>query len=377
MHAADKHIPPVAIPTGDRHIQYAPDQETLQALLESYAAGGMIDFFLADTHTASLCLPQVKDCFPGFGEARLMVIEAGEAGKTPETLHRIWKALLEGGAGRQSRLFIVGGGTVTDSGGFAASTFRRGIPFIHIPTTLLAMADAAIGGKTAVNLGPLKNQAGTFAFPEAVIIHPPFLLTLPEEELLSGYAEMVKTAIVADKDLFEALLQMDANAMGRDKLVEAHGGGLIMKAALLKAGICVRDPFDRGSRQVLNFGHSVGHALESLYGSRGQLLRHGFAVAAGMVCESFMAMQLAGLPAGQQRRIEEYLLATFPAVDYSKEDLSEILHLMGYDKKNERGGLRLSLPESIGSCRTGVACTEALVVESLSYYLEITKSPGR
>lgn len=367
----------MAIPCGGYSLHHAGTTESLTTLMAGYARQEDKIFFLADTLTAIHCLPPVRERFTRFDERAVIIIEAGEPSKTAATSERIWHALMEGGAGRGSLLFNLGGGVVTDLGGYAASTFRRGIPFVNVPTTLLGMVDAAIGGKTAVNLGHVKNQAGTFAFPEAVIIHPPFLHTLPKDELLAGYAEMLKTAIVGGKELFDTLLQMDAGAMGSDDFVQATDGGLIMKAALLKADICARDPFDRGIRQVLNFGHSVGHALEALYGGRGQVLRHGYAVAAGMVCEAWLAVRLAGLPAGQQQRIEDHLLAGFPAVDYREEDLPEILRLMGYDKKNERGGLRLSLPESIGSCRSGVACPEALVLESLSHYLKITKSRGR
>lgn len=367
----------MTIPCGGYSLHHAGTTESLATLMAGYARQEEKNFFLADAQTAVHCLPPVMERFARFDERAVIIIEAGEPGKTAATLEGIWHALLEGGAGRGSLLFNLGGGVVTDLGGFAASTFRRGIPFVNVPTTLLGMVDAAIGGKTAVNLGPVKNQAGTFAFPEAVIIHPPFLHTLPKDELLAGYAEMLKTAIVGGKELFDALLQMDAAAMGSDDFVRAPDGGLIMKAALLKAGICAQDPFDRGIRQVLNFGHSVGHALEALYHGRGQVLRHGYAVAAGMLCEAWMAVQLAGLPTEEHERMERYILDNFPATAYSNDDLPELARLMGYDKKNDCGELRLSLPQSIGSCRTGVACPEALVLESLSRYLEITKSRFR
>lgn len=294
---------------------------------------------LADTHTARHCLPRVLP--------RLslpdppLIVPAGEAFKSLDTARDLWERLLYLGADRRALLLNLGGGVITDLGGFVAATYKRGIAFVHIPTSLLAQVDAAIGGKTGVDLGYGKNLVGTFTDPAAVLIDPGFLETLPGDEWRSGLAEMIKHGVIGDTDLFARLETLpDAGALTPED---------IRRAAAFKRKVVLADPFERGLRRILNFGHTFGHALESLALERGAPIRHGDAVAAGMRLEAWLSMELAGLPQGDLDRLRILLDRHFPRLHPDLFDPEALMPYLLMDKKNRDGGIGLVLLERPGT----------------------------
>jgi 3-dehydroquinate synthase len=263
----------------------------------------------------------------------------------------------------------LGGGMITDIGGFAASTYKRGMRFINVPTSLLGMVDAAIGGKTGANLGSAKNQVGSFALPEAVIICPVFLKTLPEEELISGYAEIVKIALAFDKELWEQIKDIKVQKEQSEQLIKKLSDVILWKSIQIKVSTVQKDMHDRNIRQGLNFGHSIGHALEAFYQSKGRTLPHGFAVAAGIICEAYISTKLSSLKYRSFQDIEDYIHATFPSIEIKKSDIDNICIMLRHDKKNIRGDFRMSLLEAPGKIKVGVICPEEVIRESLSHYI--------
>lgn len=336
-------------------------QDDFPEVVTKYIGETEKNLILADTNTAKLCFPVLQSFLPSYRYEDLIVVDAGDDEKNITSLHYIWSALLHQGADRNTMLVNLGGGMITDIGGFAASTFKRGIPFIHIPTTLLGMVDAAIGGKTAINISKVKNQAGTFARPEAVIIYPEFLRSLPEEEVLAGYAEVLKTAIAFDRELYYELLETSPDEVSMEDIIR--------KTATIKNDITSRDFYDRGERQGLNFGHTIGHGLEALYLSKGQEIKHGYAVAAGMICETYISFKVLNLPEQGLQQITDYIKRSFPQAKFREKDIYDILALINHDKKKFGGKIRMSLLNGIGNCKFGVAVPQDIVVDSLKYYL--------
>jgi len=330
------------------------------------------DFVLADSNTARHCFPLIKSILINIDEDRLITIDPGEAEKNISTLQHIWSSLQEKGADRDSRLFNLGGGIITDIGGFAASTYKRGIDFIHIPTSLMGMADAAIGGKTAVNLGEIKNQLGMFALPKAVLIYPGFLETLPWDELLSGYAELIKISLAFDSSLWESLQDIRFTEPDKDKITKQLYESILLKAVSLKAGVAEKDLYDRAERQCLNFGHSVGHALEAFHLSSGAEIKHGIAIAAGMICEAYISGRLAGLDNREENIITDYILEYFPKVRFEEKDIDEIIIMMRHDKKSRDKNILMSLLRAPGTCNYGVKCPEEIIRDSLLHYLKLS-----
>jgi 3-dehydroquinate synthase len=369
MHQGQQHKQPDSISLMGSMI-YFTDLPGLAGLLKKYGAGGEDAFFLADRNTAHHCLPLIRELTGGPDDKRLMVVDPGDDQKNIHNLHQVWRFLLHAGAGRHSRLFNLGGGMITDMGGFAASAYHRGIAFIHLPGSLTAMADAAIGGKTGLNLCGIKNQLGSFSLPEAVIICPAFLRTLPAGELLAGYAEVVKTALLADAELWEELSPGCKTRPVHEELLQTVDSQLLYRVAAIKAGIVEGDYHDHGLRQCLNFGHSIGHALEALYREQGKPLRHGIAVAAGMVCESIIANRLTLMKDEQLEEISACLLSLFPAVEFMPDDVDSLLAYMRHDKKNARHKKLFSLVTKPGHCLQGISCSDEHIRQALVLYLE-------
>ena len=279
-------------------------------------------FVLTDVNVAALWLPEVKHWL-GIEDAETLVIEPGEQHKTLQTVQQVWTSLLHQGADRHAVLVNVGGGVVTDLGGFAASCYQRGIRFVHVPTTLLAMVDASIGGKTGVDMAGFKNQIGTFAQPLEVMINPICLSTLPERELLSGMAEMIKYGFIADP----SLLKIDMNNFEQ----------YILSAGRIKREIVDRDEKEQGERKILNFGHTLGHAFESLSFITGLPLTHGEAVAIGMWCALWLSVKQCGLPEKVLRDYEPKLNMLLSMASVAEMDVEALLGFVDHDKKN-RGG---------------------------------------
>jgi 3-dehydroquinate synthase len=290
---------------------------------------------LVDENTRRDCWPLLE---PHLDNPLLIEIPAGEAHKNLETCQYIWSQMLEGGLDRRSVLLNLGGGVVGDMGGFCASTYKRGIDFVQIPTTLLAQVDASIGGKLGVDFQHYKNMVGLFSDPQAVFIHLPFLQTLPARELRSGYAEVIKHSLVGDAGLWGELQSHPDPAT-------VNWEEILPRALMVKKKIVEADPLEKGLREVLNFGHTVGHAIETWALSQGHDVLHGEAVAAGMISEVRLSHQHVGLPEGEMNRIIAFLEKVFPPPPLPTED--ELTLLMQKDKKNQGGKLRMVMLEAI------------------------------
>lgn len=294
---------------------------TLEALKHILTDASKV-FVLTDSNVAALWLPEVKHWL-GIEDAETLVIEPGEQHKTLQTVQQVWTSLLRQGADRYSVLVNVGGGVVTDLGGFAASCYQRGIRFVNVPTTLLAMVDASFGGKTGVDMAGFKNQIGTFALPLDVVVNPICLSTLPDRELLSGITEMIKYGFIADP----SMLKIDKNNYEQ----------YILRAGRIKQEIVDRDQKEQGERKILNFGHTLGHAFESLSYVSGLPLTHGEAVAIGMWCALWLSVKQCGLPEKVLRDYESKLKMLLSLAPMAEMDVEALLGVVVHDKKN-RGG---------------------------------------
>jgi 3-dehydroquinate synthase len=325
-------------------------------------------FILADSNTFKFCYPILISAIPGLAAADVLEITPGEEGKTIENAAKIWNWLSGHGADRRSLLINLGGGVVTDLGGFAATTFARGISFINIPTTLMGMADAATGGKNGVNLSGVKNQAGTFSFPLAVYIVPGFLATLDKRHLRSGFAEILKSALVADAARWRALKRLDTGTFIDPKPDEKLWEKFIFEALRVKNDIVNRDPFERKERKLLNFGHTIGHAFESLWLSEGTPVTHGEAVAMGMICEAWLSHSIAGLSQAALDDITGYITSAFGYFPVAPHEIGELVRLISHDKKNNAGTTRFTLISAPGQGVVNRECSTELVKESLEYY---------
>ncbi|PPL04424.1 3-dehydroquinate synthase [Parapedobacter indicus] len=319
---------------------------------------------LTDRNTCTHCLPLLQDALPGFDGYDVIEVDPGEENKNIDFCVGIWRMMLDFGADRQSLLINLGGGVVTDMGGFTASTFKRGIDFVQVPTTLLAQVDASVGGKTGVDMDNVKNIIGTFAQPKAVFIASTFLRTLEKRQLVSGFAEVIKHGLIADRPFYEAVKELDATALSLEH---------IRHSVSIKNKVVTEDPLERGLRKILNFGHTIGHALEgySLANDRNPLL-HGEAIAAGMICEAYLAHRLNGLSEKALEDIINTFRRHFPDYSYTREIYDELLVLMKNDKKNAGNRIGFALPGAVGQCSIDVFVEESLIVESLDFYRKIT-----
>ena len=313
-------------------------------------------FILTDENVAPFWLPEVE-YWLNCKNAVEIVIKAGERHKILQTIQRIWKTLMKHHADRNALLINLGGGVITDLGGFAASVYKRGIKFINVPTTLLAMVDAAIGGKTGIDFGGAKNQIGTFAQAEEVLIDPVFLKTLPEREILSGMAEMLKYGFVADPNL----LQVNKESY-KD---------FILRASEIKREIVEKDPTEKGLRKILNFGHTIGHAIESHCLTTDYPLLHGEAVALGMGAALWLSMKQCGLDEKVMRDYENKLpmLLSEAELNLAEADVEPIMAYLVHDKKNLGNKPQFVLLKAIGQPVWNVEVETERVKEALSYIL--------
>jgi 3-dehydroquinate synthase len=317
-------------------------------------------FILTDSNTQKHCLPLLPETLKSVSET--ITISSGEENKNLENCAHIWQKLTEKEADRNSLLINLGGGMVTDIGGFAASTYKRGISYINIPTTLLGMTDASIGGKTGINFQHFKNQLGLFSAPELIIISPKFLKSLPFRELISGFAEVIKYALIADKNLWEELQDFDS---GSGK----NWQSIIEKCVTIKQKITVEDPFEKGLRKILNFGHTIGHALESysIEKDPGKSLLHGEAIALGMIAETYLSQFKNNLSSAELQLITTYFRNIFRSFSITENEYEKLISLMRNDKKNKRNEIRFALLEKIGKANWDVNCTEKEIMEALDY----------
>ena len=314
-------------------------------------------FILTDENVAPFWLPEVAywlRCDPAVD----IIIKPGEQNKNLQIVQRIWKTLLKHHADRNALLINLGGGVITDLGGFAASTYKRGIKFFNIPTTLLAMVDAAIGGKTGIDFGGGKNQIGTFAEAEAVLIKPDFLMTLPERELLSGMAEMLKYGYIADANLLKVNLDN----------YQQH----IARCGEIKREIVAQDPTEKGLRKILNFGHTLGHAIESHCLTTDFPLLHGEAVALGMAAALWLSEKQCGLDKKVLKEYEKKLpmLLSEAEMNLAEDNLDAILAYLALDKKNKGEKPQFVLLEAVGKPVWNVEVEPELVKQALAFIID-------
>ena len=324
---------------------------------------------LTDSHTKAHCLPLIQDRVLALKDADVLEIDAGESAKTLISCEKIWQQLSDLHADRKTLLINLGGGMVCDTGGFAASVFLRGIDFIHIPTTLLSMVDSAVGGKTGINFAGLKNQVGTFSRPAAVFISPVWLRTLPEREVRSGFAEMIKHALFSSREKWDTLSQI-TSLDGIDWIPA------IRESVILKNRIVNADFRDRHQRKTLNFGHTIGHALES-YSLRSHTdpLKHGEAVALGMIGELFLSEQLVHLPAATAASAIAFLSNHFNHLRL-EFDKAEVLEHMKCDKKNEGARIKFVLLNDIGHPLINQQPGEEMIYKAMDFIFEHTGKPA-
>ncbi|CAN5918443.1 3-dehydroquinate synthase [soil metagenome] len=323
-------------------------------------------FILVDENSLQHCVPQLVSRVKKLAEAEIIELESGERNKTIDVCVNVWRVLGELGADRHSLLINVGGGVITDMGGFIAATFKRGIAFVNMPTTLLAQIDASVGGKTGVDLDGLKNEIGMFVDPKEIFVFPGFLRSLPRKQMLSGFAEALKHGLVADADYWQKLITVNiADDVSWDEI--------ILRSIRIKSDIVQNDPFETGRRKILNFGHTIGHALESFFLERGEAsLLHGEAVVAGMICESWMSNQLAGLKENELEEIKYTLLQLYGTVNVDSMDDHRLIELMRHDKKNESGSINFTLLDAIGKPIINKKAAATDIIEALNYYRNIS-----
>lgn len=318
-------------------------------------------FLLCDEHTFEHCLPTLLFNCPILNEAEIIELESGEQHKNMETCMQVWGALTDAGADKKSLLLNLGGGVITDLGGFVASTFKRGIDFVNIPTTLLSMVDASVGGKTGVDFEDIKNHIGTTYEPKGVFVNPVFLESLSERHVRNGYAEVIKIALIADAEFWNDIKQSDTTA-------HFYSEELITHAIELKNAIVKKDLRENDLRKSLNFGHSVGHALESALLKQKKDILHGEAVAFGIIIESIIAHRLKLIGKKDLNEICGYIDAIYPKIKLSAETKKLLFEYIFHDKKNEDGLLNFALPDCVGKYRLQSGITEEQISEALAMY---------
>lgn len=320
-------------------------------------------FVIVDENTSSYCLPNFLAQLATDVEIEIIELEAGEQYKNIETCMHIWQALIDLGGDRKSIVINLGGGVITDIGGFIACTFKRGIEFINVPTTLLGMVDAAIGGKNGVDLGVLKNQIGIIREPKAVLVDTSFLETLPQEEMRSGLAEMLKHGLIYDKEYWN-------NFKNLSSLNTEDLNGLIHQSVQIKNTIVSEDLTENGIRKSLNFGHTLGHAIESycLENLNKPTLLHGHAVAIGMILESYISKEKGLLSNEEYHEIKYILSEYFEKVEFTAHDIEKIIELLIFDKKNEFGKVQFALLDGIGNIKINQFCDNDLIIKAFNDY---------
>ena len=311
---------------------------------------------LVDSNTRKYCYPKLNLALP---EHKVIEMEAGEINKTLSTCSKVWQTLTDLNADRQSLMIILGGGVPGDLGGFCAATYKRGIDFILIPTTLLSQVDASVGGKLGIDFNQFKNHIGVFQEPVATIIDANFLVTLPENELRSGFAEVIKHSLIGDRNMWDVIRTKSLHQLDWSILTQ--------HSVAFKAKVTKQDPKESGLRKILNFGHTIGHAVESYFLNTSKPLLHGEAIAIGMITESWIAQQKKLLTESELNEIKTYILKIFGKI-VLPTDVSSIIKLTHQDKKNSGHKILISVPKQIGSSVWDVEVTEAEIIHALEFY---------
>ncbi|TAE38926.1 MAG: 3-dehydroquinate synthase [Runella slithyformis] len=329
---------------------------SLSAFLENKNYSKIV--VLADTNTRKHCYPLLKSLLP---KHSLITISAGETHKNIRTCEQIWDKMTRLKLDRHALLLNLGGGVIGDMGGFCAATYKRGIDFVQIPTTLLSQVDASVGGKLGIDFQGFKNHLGVFTMPKKVLIDSTFLATLPYVELRSGFAEVVKHCLIADAHKWEDIRQRE--------LSEQDWEDLIAHSVAVKSEIVAQDPTEKGLRKILNFGHTLGHAVETYFLDNPKLkLLHGEAIAAGMVMETYLAYRRKMVSLQTLEQVEEFIFSVYGKVALKEVHAGVIIKLAQQDKKNQNGQLRFSLLSGAGSCAYDVTVGIAEIKSAIRYY---------
>lgn len=321
-------------------------------------------FVLTDETTQQLCWPKIKN-FKALKNSTPIIIKATDTHKNLDTLSQVWQALSNGGATRHSLMINLGGGMVTDLGGFAESTFKRGIDFINIPTTLLAMVDASVGGKTGINFGGLKNEIGVFSDSRFVIINTQFLDTLDHDNICSGYAEMLKHGLISDERTWAELVTFDLENPDLSKLQR-----MVADSIKVKERIVETDPHEHGIRKALNLGHTMGHAFESFAMRRGTPILHGYAVAYGLISELYMSARKTAFPTDRMHQTVRFIRENYGTLNITCDDYPTLIELMHHDKKNTSGIINFTLLGNVGDIRINQTANEEEIKEALDFFRE-------
>ncbi len=311
---------------------------------------------IVDKNTKRHCYPKIKDLLP---KHLLIAVNEGEEFKNISSCVEIWSKLTEGEFDRHSLVINLGGGVIGDMGGFAASTYKRGIDFIQIPTTLLSQVDASVGGKLGIDFEGFKNHIGVFTLPKTVLIDSTFLKSLPFRELRSGFAEVIKHCLIRDAAMWNKIRKMELAEMPMDELI-AH-------SVEVKKAVVEEDPKEKGLRKILNFGHTIGHAVETFFLDKKRLL-HGEAIAIGMICESYIAYTKGMISESELAEIEEFLYSVYGTVNIQEADFASIIALTAQDKKNKGSKIYAALLKGIGDCAYDVQLTKVDIMKALKYY---------
>lgn len=321
-------------------------------------------FILTDEHTHRLCLPQLQN-IPAIQDATEIIIGAEDVHKNLETLASVWQALSEQGATRHSLLINLGGGMVTDLGGFAAATFKRGIAYINIPTTLLSMVDASVGGKTGINFNGLKNEIGVFAPASSMLLETEFLRSLDAHNFFSGYAEMLKHGLISTPEHLAELLSFDT-----EQIDYAALKAMVGRSVQVKENIVEQDPKEHGIRKALNLGHTIGHAFESLALAENRPVLHGYAVAWGIVCELYLSHIKTGFPKEKMRQTIQFIKENYGAFAFNCKQYDRLYELMLHDKKNTAGIINFTLLKEVGDICLNQTADKETIFEVLDFYRE-------
>jgi len=342
-------------------ILYTREFETeLRSLIADYPRGKV---FLATEETVDKLWISKSGAFFEEFEIKKVVIPAGEQNKKIESVAKIWEFLSKNGGDRKSLLINIGGGMLTDLAGFAATTFKRGIDFLNIPTTLLSQVDASVGGKTGINFNGLKNEVGTFKEPVAVIINTNFLKSIDRENFISGFAEMIKHGLIHNPDHLEELKAVDFDNINYDDLQE-----IIRHSVNVKEYFVANDLTEQNIRKALNFGHTVGHAFESFAMEQKRPILHGYAVAYGMIVELYLSLRICGFPQNDLDKLTDWLQSIYGKFEVKEDDFEALYQLMTHDKKNESGRINFTLLPETGKIEINQNCGKELILEALNYY---------
>lgn len=317
---------------------------------------------IVDENTEAHCLPKVIE---SIGEHWLLKISSGETNKTISTCEQLWNALTEASFSRRDLVINLGGGVIGDMGGFVASTYKRGIDFINLPTTLLSQVDASIGGKLGIDFNGFKNHIGIFREPTKVIVYPPFIDTLSRRELYSGFAEVIKHGLIKDAAYW--------NGITTKEFDDYDWLQIINHSIEIKSEVVDNDPYEEGERKILNFGHTIGHAIETYFLETPQRLLHGEAIAVGMICEAFLSNKFAGLTENQLIEISNFIIKTYDLQKIDTQLFEDIISLTLQDKKNHAGLVNYSLLREVGECGFDYQVPGQLVLDSLFYYNKLIK----